>query len=411
MTYSHMSRPKKYHTQEARLQAIRENSNRYYTKHRHDISARRKLAYQTKSSHHVGPEMAPKVPPPPDPFPKFNAEVLKILQQFEDFLVSKTPSDYVKSLLRCYFKDSSRRQGEIGLFVEPLDVLYKMQEAHRSISMQALQADGPSKRQKRLDCAGNGIGTLISWLEDIWRAGIDGSLPASLPSAVKNTAVAFGAVSGYAFLVELIDSIGMKFERARLRSSKNDQQADNIGMLEIPGVAATTTSVVCYSTPLGTFHSDHLKRSKSPRVGNITKEQREFLRPYIAYYRRLKDRAREHPKPYSIFQSRLWLLWKDRFRSQLQPPDLADKSAREHWYTCRQKDLATIIRILEMWEPFYTAGHVCKIAQRARVKAKVAKAAKKRDSRREVVSGEQIRRSERMPKPRKLVDNAEGDLL
>ncbi|KAK0476377.1 hypothetical protein IW261DRAFT_1567058 [Armillaria novae-zelandiae] len=210
--YSHMSRPKKYHTQEARLQAIRENSNRYYTKHRHDISARRKLAYQTKSSHHVGektfpitpqvappkvrntsqstsykglhstskfitrlkkiqntsqyevisvPETAPKVPPPPDPFPKFNAEVLKILQQFEDFLVGKTPSDYVKSLLRCYFKDSSRRQGEIGLFVEPLDVLYKMQEAHRSISMQALQADGPSKRQKRLDCAGNGIGTLI----------------------------------------------------------------------------------------------------------------------------------------------------------------------------------------------------------------------------------------------------------
>ncbi|KAK0481233.1 hypothetical protein IW261DRAFT_1418343 [Armillaria novae-zelandiae] len=360
MTYSHMSRPKKYHTQEARLQAIRENSNRYYTKHRHDISARRKLAYQTKSSHHVGPETAPKVPPPPDPFPKFNAEVLKILQQFEDFLVGKTPSDYVKSLLRCYFKDSSRRQGEIGLFVEPLDVLYKMQEAH---------------------------------------------------SAVKNTAVAFGAVSGYAFLVELIDSIGMKFERARLRSSKNDQQADNIGMLEIPGVAATTTSVVCYSTPLGTFHSDHLKRSKSPCVGNITKEQREFLRPYIAYYRRLKDRAREHPKPYSIFQSRLWLLWKDRFRSQLQPPDLADKSAREHWYTCRQKDLAAIIRILEMWEPFYTAGHVREIAQRARVKAKVAKAAKKRDSRREVVSGEQIRRSERMPKPRKLVDNAEGDLL
>ncbi|KAK0227528.1 hypothetical protein IW262DRAFT_1292502 [Armillaria fumosa] len=119
-------------------------------------------------------EMVPKVPPPPDPFPKFDAEVLKILQQFEDFLVSKTPSDYVKFLLRCYFKDSSWQQGEIGLFVKPLDVLYKMQEAHRSISMKALRADGPSKCQKRLDCAGNGIGTLISWLEDIWRAGING---------------------------------------------------------------------------------------------------------------------------------------------------------------------------------------------------------------------------------------------
>ncbi|KAK0501810.1 hypothetical protein EDD18DRAFT_1101526 [Armillaria luteobubalina] len=200
MTYFHMGRPKKYHTHEARLQAIRENSNRYYAKHRHVISAQRKLAYQNQSSHHVGerektfpitPQVTPpkvqnasqstghKGPhstssPPPDPFPKFDAEVLKILQQFEDFLVSKTPSDYVKFLLHCYFKDSSRRQGEIGLFVEPLDVLYKMQEAHRSISMKALQADGPSKRQKRLDCAGNEIGTLILWLEDIWRAGIDG---------------------------------------------------------------------------------------------------------------------------------------------------------------------------------------------------------------------------------------------
>ncbi|KAK0478020.1 hypothetical protein EDD18DRAFT_1114500 [Armillaria luteobubalina] len=116
MTYFHMGRPKKYHTHEARLQAIRENSNRYYAKHRHVISARRKLAYQNQSSHHVGPETVPKVPPPPDPFPKFDAEVLKILQQFEDFLVGKTPSDYVKFLLRCYFKDSSRRQGEIDLF-------------------------------------------------------------------------------------------------------------------------------------------------------------------------------------------------------------------------------------------------------------------------------------------------------
>ncbi|KAK0484155.1 hypothetical protein EDD18DRAFT_1112057 [Armillaria luteobubalina] len=259
MTYFHMGRPKKYHTHEARLQAIRENSNRYYAKHRHVISARRKLAYQNQSSHHVGPETVPKVPPPPDPFLKFDAEVLKILQQFEDFLVGKMPSDYVKFLLHCYFKDSSQRQGEIGLFVEPLDVLYKMQEAHRSISTKALQADGPSKHQKRLDCAGNEIGTLISWLEDIWRAGIDGPYglriaynrnklawqredlfqPAYqglngiqyctkpshlLPNTcriqnevlvlhvVKNTAVAFGVVGGDAFLVELIDSIGMNFE-------------------------------------------------------------------------------------------------------------------------------------------------------------------------------------------------------
>ncbi|KAK0471642.1 hypothetical protein IW261DRAFT_1571930 [Armillaria novae-zelandiae] len=96
----------------------------------------------------------------------------------------------------------------------------------------------------------------------------------------------------------------------------------------------------------------------------------------IAYYRRLKDRAREHPKPYSIFQSRLWLLWKDRFRSQLQPPDLADKSAREHWYTCRQKDLAAIIRILEMWEPFYTAGHVREISPKSKGQGKGSQSSK-----------------------------------
>ncbi|KAK0478676.1 hypothetical protein EDD18DRAFT_1364627 [Armillaria luteobubalina] len=151
------------------------------------------------------------------------------------------------------------------------------------------------------------------------------------------------------------------------------------------------------------------KMSKCPRVGNITKEQRDFLRPYIAYYCRLKARAREHPKPYSVFQSQLWLLWKDRFRSQLQPPDPADKSACEHWYTCRQKDLSAIIRTLEMWEPFYTTGHEREVAQRAKIRAKVANAAKKRSGQ-EVVSGEHIRRSERMSKPCKLVDNTEGDL-
>ncbi|SJL13212.1 uncharacterized protein ARMOST_16651 [Armillaria ostoyae] len=153
------------------------------------------------------------------------------------------------------------------------------------------------------------------------------------------------------------------------------------------------------------------KMPKCPRVGNITREQREFLQPYIAYYRHLKARAREHPKPYSVFQSRLWLLWKDRFRSQLQPPDPADKSACEHWYACRQKDLAAIIHMLEMWEPFYTAGHKREVAQRARIRAKVAKAAwKPHGGEQEVVSGEQIRRSARMPRPHKLADNAEGDL-
>ncbi|KAK0443016.1 uncharacterized protein EV420DRAFT_1649433 [Desarmillaria tabescens] len=116
-------------------------------------------------------------------------------------------------------------------------------------------------------------------------------------------------------------------------------------------------------------------RSRSSWVGT-TKEQREFLEPYIAYYHRLKADARKHPKPYSVFQSQLWLLWKDRFRAQLQPPDPTDKDACKHWYACRQKDLAAIIRTLEMWEPFYATGRKREMAQRVKIRVKVAKAAK-----------------------------------
>ncbi|KAK0466898.1 uncharacterized protein EV420DRAFT_1635932 [Desarmillaria tabescens] len=153
-------------------------------------------------------------------------------------------------------------------------------------------------------------------------------------------------------------------------------------------------------------------RSRSSWVGT-TKEQQEFLEPYIAYYRRLKADACKHPKPYSVFQSQLWLLWKDRFRAQLQLPDPTDKDACKHWYACRQKDLAAIIRTLEMWEPFYAAGRKREMAQRVKIRAKVAKAAKaaaqtRSNGQEEGVSG--VRRSERMPKPRKLVDNVESEL-
>ncbi|KAK0466896.1 uncharacterized protein EV420DRAFT_1698898 [Desarmillaria tabescens] len=213
-----MGRPKKYHTTEEKLRAIQDKSQCYYAKR--EISARRKLSYQPQSSrrdrdkqeafrtapqttspsqirnanrsaaHQPVPSSTSKfttrlkkirntsqyevtpipvtIPmpaPPPDPFPKFDAEALTVLQEFEDFLVGKAPSDYVKSLLCRYFKDNSRRQGEIGLFVEPLDDLYEMQKAYESISAKALQTDGPSERQKKLESAGEKIGQLISWLE------------------------------------------------------------------------------------------------------------------------------------------------------------------------------------------------------------------------------------------------------
>ncbi len=63
-----------------------------------------------------------------------------------------------------------------------------------------------------------------------------------------------------------------------------------------------------------------------------------------------------------------------------------------------------------MWEPFYITGHEREVAQRARIRAKVAKAARKpHGGEQEAVSGEQIRRSARTPRPCKLADNAEGD--
>ncbi|KAK0237945.1 hypothetical protein EDD85DRAFT_952113 [Armillaria nabsnona] len=214
MTYSRMGRPPKYHTTEEKLQAIQAKSQRYYATHRWEISTRQKLSYQSQSSHRARdkqdvfqpapqatspskirnanshllvlsltsrfttrlkkihntnqyevtsiPAIVPPPAPPPDTFPRFNAEASMVLQEFEDFLEGKVPSDYVKSLLSRYFKDNSWQQGEIGIFVEPLDDLYRMQTAYKDISVKVLQADGPSKRQKKMECAGEKIGQLIS---------------------------------------------------------------------------------------------------------------------------------------------------------------------------------------------------------------------------------------------------------
>ncbi|KAK0237359.1 hypothetical protein EDD85DRAFT_791027 [Armillaria nabsnona] len=129
-----------------------------------------------------------------------------------------------------------------------------------------------------------------------------------------------------------------------------------------------------------------------------TKAQQEFLEPYIAYYHCLKADACKHPKPYSVFQLQLWLLWKDRFCAQLQLPDPTNR------------DASAIIRTLEMWEPFYAAGCKREIAKGGRIRAKVAKAAAQTRSngQKEGVSG--VRRSERTPKLRKLVDNVKSEL-
>ncbi|KAK0453024.1 uncharacterized protein EV420DRAFT_1482015 [Desarmillaria tabescens] len=190
-----MPRPQKYKTQEERLQATKDKSKRYYEKHKQDISKWRKNAYHVKHNnqrieypnstqanvqntnwYEISP-IAVTVPIPPPclhPFPKLSAESRAILQEFEDFIGGKTPSDYVEYLLGQYFKDKSRCQGQIAVFVEPLDSLYHMRKSYDSITAQALQADGHSDRQKELEKLGSPMVKLIFWLEDIWHVAVDG---------------------------------------------------------------------------------------------------------------------------------------------------------------------------------------------------------------------------------------------
>ncbi|KAK0183869.1 hypothetical protein F5146DRAFT_1007290 [Armillaria mellea] len=130
------------------------------------------------------PVTEPLAAPLPDAFLRFDAEASTVLQECEDFLEGEVPFDYVMSLLSHYFKDNSWRQGEIGIFVEPLDDLYRMQTAYKDISTKALDVDGPSNCHKKMECAGETIRQLILWLEDIWHAGIDG--PYGLHIAYNN---------------------------------------------------------------------------------------------------------------------------------------------------------------------------------------------------------------------------------
>ncbi|KAK0216560.1 hypothetical protein EDD85DRAFT_436346 [Armillaria nabsnona] len=203
-----MAPRKKYHTPEDKQQAIRDKSQRYYAKNKDDISVRCKAMYRRhqgtateprtsnneattsvevkmvtrlKRLHNTNqyevtsvPVVVPKPTPPPDLFPKYGVDARVIVQEFEDSLKGRTPHDYVELLLRLYFKSNSRRQGQLSLFVDPLDDLYRMQKNYTDIVTKALQADGPSEWQQKLARAGEPIGHLVHWLEDIWRAGIEG---------------------------------------------------------------------------------------------------------------------------------------------------------------------------------------------------------------------------------------------
>ncbi|KAK0436811.1 uncharacterized protein EV420DRAFT_1487427 [Desarmillaria tabescens] len=214
-----MAPHKNYHSPEDKRQAICDKSKRYYAKHKPEISLRRKAVYQAQaqaqastvnqstartvvasthrtpststlghkpaasvvkmiaqrkrianSNHYEIVSVPVAVPQPalcPDPFLKIRADATSLVQEFEDFLRGKDPHEYVEVLLRLYFKNNSRRQGQLSLFVDPLDALYRMQKAYTDITDKALQAIGPCERLEQLIQTGKLIGRLVMWLEDI----------------------------------------------------------------------------------------------------------------------------------------------------------------------------------------------------------------------------------------------------
>ncbi|KAK0184979.1 hypothetical protein F5146DRAFT_1006040 [Armillaria mellea] len=144
--------------------------------HRREISTRRKLSYQSQSSHHARGKQEALQPAQEAKSPAKirnatpHPQVPVIDENAKISLKERYLPDYVKSLLSQLF------QGQFSAA--------RMQTAYKDISTKALDVDGPSNRHKKMECAGETIGQLISWLEDIWHAGIDG--PYGLRIAYNN---------------------------------------------------------------------------------------------------------------------------------------------------------------------------------------------------------------------------------
>ncbi|KAK0436812.1 uncharacterized protein EV420DRAFT_1487428 [Desarmillaria tabescens] len=146
---------------------------------------------------------------------------------------------------------------------------------------------------------------------------------------------------------------------------------------------------------------NHWRNMVKASQWKVSPQQKEFLRPYLGAYRQVKKNARTKPRDYAQFQSQLWLLWRDRFQSELLPPDLLDIDAVNHWYACRQEDLALIVRTLKFWEPFYTVGRERVALNEQKMKRQM----KEHGPNAEGGDGDSIQRSGRVPKPRKFPDH------
>ncbi|SJL09510.1 uncharacterized protein ARMOST_12888 [Armillaria ostoyae] len=128
----------------------------------------------------------------------------------------------------------------------------------------------------------------------------------------------------------------------------------------------------------------------------LSREKREFLSPYLPEYHRVKAVAKQTPRLFAQFQSRLWLIWSKHWVPELRAPDPEDADAVRHWNRCRQRDLLVIIRTLALWEPFYAEGRKKKEAEPAELRSIRIREASAQPS--------GMRRSDRVPKPTKRPD-------
>ncbi|SJL13947.1 uncharacterized protein ARMOST_17398 [Armillaria ostoyae] len=116
----------------------------------------------------------PPPPPPADVFPKLSSEAKVLQDDFNYFIGGVSLTGFVKHLLKKYFRSDSKHQGQIAVFVEPLDELYRFQKSYGCIVAQSLRIEGPSARHLALEQEGQLIGRAVEWVEDIWHCAIDG---------------------------------------------------------------------------------------------------------------------------------------------------------------------------------------------------------------------------------------------
>ncbi|KAK0435651.1 hypothetical protein EV421DRAFT_1740111 [Armillaria borealis] len=202
-----MAPPKKYLTLEAKRLSVREKSKRYYERNRLQIRLRQRRASASKDStvvnvkhvtrlgktnaleiqtrkkhlkHQANSPPSSKKPAPPPPLPlinlflKLNAEANALQDKFNSFIQGMSISEYAESLLKAYFKSSSKCQGQIGVFVDPLEELYDLRDSYTKTEARSREVEGLSARHKALAQAGIPIHRVVEWVEDFWRCAIDG---------------------------------------------------------------------------------------------------------------------------------------------------------------------------------------------------------------------------------------------